>query len=297
MLAGSTVSGWHRSLRARSSPGDRGSSAGGCWRGWSRAAAGCAPWPDRHPRGRPSRGSAPSRSPATSPTWRRWPTGAEGCETAFHLAAHLGQWGTREEFVAANVTGTENALEACRSAGVAALRPLRHRGRAARGRAAARRRRVGAAAARLEGALRVDQGGGRARGPSAPPTSGSRPWSSCARGSSGAPATRRCCRRSSPRCAAGEFAWIGGGRPPDRDDARRQRGRGPAARRRARRGGEAYFVTDGEPVVFREFVSELLRTQGVEPPTRSVPVAARGGRWPRAPRPPGACCRSAASRR
>jgi nucleoside-diphosphate-sugar epimerase len=40
------------------------------------------------------------------------------------------------------------------------------------------------------------------------------------------------------------------------------------------RPGEAYFVTDGEPVVFREFVSELLRTQGVEPPTRSVPPVA-----------------------
>ena len=34
------------------------------------------------------------------------------------------------------------------------------------------------------------------------------------------------------------------------------------------RGGEAYFVTDGEPVVFREFVGELLETQGVEAPRR-----------------------------
>ena len=29
--------------------------------------------------------------------------------------------------------------------------------------------------------------------------------------------------------------------------------------------------TDGDPVVFREFVSELLRTQDVEPPGRSMP--------------------------
>jgi nucleoside-diphosphate-sugar epimerase len=39
--------------------------------------------------------------------------------------------------------------------------------------------------------------------------------------------------------------------------------------------GEAYFVTDGEPksepVVFREFVSDLIRTQGLEAPTRSIP--------------------------
>jgi nucleoside-diphosphate-sugar epimerase len=37
------------------------------------------------------------------------------------------------------------------------------------------------------------------------------------------------------------------------------------------RGGEIYFVTDGKPVEFRSFISELLKTQGVVPPTRSVP--------------------------
>ena len=36
------------------------------------------------------------------------------------------------------------------------------------------------------------------------------------------------------------------------------------------RAGEAYFVTDGDRVVFREFVSAMLRTQGVEPPTRTT---------------------------
>ncbi|MGE0325980.1 MAG: NAD-dependent epimerase/dehydratase family protein [Polyangiaceae bacterium] len=35
--------------------------------------------------------------------------------------------------------------------------------------------------------------------------------------------------------------------------------------------GEVYFVTDGEPVVFREFVSSLLESQGVAPPGKSVP--------------------------
>jgi nucleoside-diphosphate-sugar epimerase len=41
--------------------------------------------------------------------------------------------------------------------------------------------------------------------------------------------------------------------------------------------GNAYFVTDGDPpVVFREFISKLLATQGVTPPTRSVPSAVAG---------------------
>jgi nucleoside-diphosphate-sugar epimerase len=40
------------------------------------------------------------------------------------------------------------------------------------------------------------------------------------------------------------------------------------------RPGEAYFVTDGEPVEFREFVTRLLAAYGVEPPTRTLPLPA-----------------------
>eukprot|EP01112_Ceratiomyxa_fruticulosa_P016051 TRINITY_DN4815_c0_g1_i1.p1 TRINITY_DN4815_c0_g1~~TRINITY_DN4815_c0_g1_i1.p1 ORF type:complete len:327 (-),score=52.48 TRINITY_DN4815_c0_g1_i1:145-1125(-) len=36
--------------------------------------------------------------------------------------------------------------------------------------------------------------------------------------------------------------------------------------------GEIYFLTDGEPVIFREFLSQLLTVAGVTPPTRSVPL-------------------------
>ena len=37
------------------------------------------------------------------------------------------------------------------------------------------------------------------------------------------------------------------------------------------RGGEAYFITDGDPVEFRSFVSALLERAGVPVPTGSVP--------------------------
>lgn len=43
------------------------------------------------------------------------------------------------------------------------------------------------------------------------------------------------------------------------------------AAERGRPGG-VYFVTDGEPVVFREFLTELLATQGVQAPTRNLPA-------------------------
>lgn len=35
--------------------------------------------------------------------------------------------------------------------------------------------------------------------------------------------------------------------------------------------GQVYFITDGEPVRFRQFLSDLLATRGVAPPTGSVP--------------------------
>jgi len=44
--------------------------------------------------------------------------GAAGCSVAFHAAAAVLEWGPREEYVKGNVTGTENALAGCRSAGV-----------------------------------------------------------------------------------------------------------------------------------------------------------------------------------
>lgn len=37
------------------------------------------------------------------------------------------------------------------------------------------------------------------------------------------------------------------------------------------RGGEVYFITDGEPADFRNFMTTMLATRGVEPTSKSVP--------------------------
>jgi nucleoside-diphosphate-sugar epimerase len=75
---------------------------------------------------------------------------------------------------------------------------------------------------------------------------------------------------------SGRLAWIGGG--TQLTDVTHVDNVVHGLRLAAEKGrpGEVYFVTDGEPVVFREFVSELLRTQRVEPPTRSIPAAVAG---------------------
>ncbi len=121
--------------------------------------------------------------------------GASGAEYTFHAAAHLGEWGSPEEFERGNVTGTRNALEASRVAGV---RRFVH---------------VGTEAALLAGQplVNVERGRSAAAGlhppstrpprrrpsrPCAAPTAtASRRWS-CDPGSSGARATPRSCPRS-----------------------------------------------------------------------------------------------------
>lgn len=45
----------------------------------------------------------------------------EGCDTVFHVAAKAGIWGSRDEYFAINLTGTENVLAACRRNRVANL--------------------------------------------------------------------------------------------------------------------------------------------------------------------------------
>ena len=196
--------------------------------------------------------------------------GAEGCEAAFHLAAHLGEWGKRRAFIAGNVHGTENALAGCRRAGV---RRFVH---------------CGTEAALLAGKplVEVDE------------TAPLRPDSAALYPATKAMAEQAVREASGdgfgavvlrPRFVwgagdttllpglvamvrAGRFAWIGGGRHRTSTTHVDNVVEGLLLAAEKGRPGEAYFVTDGEPVVFREFVSELLATQGVEPPARSLPT-------------------------
>ena len=71
---------------------------------------------------------------------------------------------------------------------------------------------------------------------------------------------------------AGKFAWVGGGRNVTDTAHVDNVVEGLILAAEKGRPGEAYFLTDGEPVVFREFVTAMLETQGVEPPDRSLPA-------------------------
>jgi nucleoside-diphosphate-sugar epimerase len=196
--------------------------------------------------------------------------GAQYCEVAFHCAAHLGDWGTREEFERGNVQGTRNALAAARQAG---LRRFVH---------------VGTEAALLAGEplievderapLRFDSralySATKARAEEAVieanhdglQTVVVRPRFVWGRGDTTLLPLLTDAVRS------GRFAWIGGGR--HRTSTTHVDNTVEGLMLAAERGapGGVYFVTDGEPVVFRDFVTRLLATQGIDAPTRSVPT-------------------------
>lgn len=196
--------------------------------------------------------------------------GAAGCELAFHAAAHLGDWGAREDFERGNVQGTRNALAAARQAGV---RRFIH---------------VGTEAALLAGdplvevderaPLRFDSpalySSTKARAEEAVieanrnglETVVVRPRFVWGRGDTTLlPAMAEMVR-------AGRFAWVGGGR--QRTSTTHVDNAVEGLVLGAQRGapGAVYFVTDGQPVVFRDFVTRLIETQGVTPSRRSIPV-------------------------
>lgn len=200
--------------------------------------------------------------------------GATGCELAFHAAAMLGDWGRREAFERGNVDGTRNVLTACVGAGV---RRLVH---------------VGTEAALLAGQPLVEVDETAPLRPDSPVLYSStkakaerlvldanrdgfetvvvRPRFVWGRGDTTLLPTMTQMVRS------GRWAWIGGGRHRTSTTHVDNTVEGLLLGAQRGRPGNAYFVTDGEPVVFREFVTELLRTQGVEPPNRTIPASVAG---------------------
>jgi nucleoside-diphosphate-sugar epimerase len=75
---------------------------------------------------------------------------------------------------------------------------------------------------------------------------------------------------------AGRFRWVGGGRHLTATTHVDNTVEGLWLGATMAPAGGVYFVTDGDPVVFREFVSRMVGTQGVTIPDKSVPPAVAG---------------------
>ena len=196
--------------------------------------------------------------------------GARGCDVCFHAAAKVEDWGDPADFERITVHGTRNVIVACREAGV---RRLVH---------------VGTEAALMAGdpLVNVDESAPlRPDSPSLYPSSkakaeelvreanGSeletvvvRPRFVWGRGDATLlPVLTEMVRK-------GRFRWVGGGGQLTDTTHIDNTVEGLWLAATQAPAGGVYFVTDGEPVVFREFVTAMLATQGVEAPDKDVPT-------------------------
>jgi nucleoside-diphosphate-sugar epimerase len=197
--------------------------------------------------------------------------GAEGSDTAFHAAAALGDWGDPAEFERINVGGTANVIAACRAARV---RRLVHVGTEAALMAGEPLVNVNEdaplrpdspalySATKAKAELRV-----RAANRDGLETVVVRPRFVWGRGDTTLlPALTAMVR-------SGRFRWIGGGNHLTATTHVDNTVEGLWLGATKAPGGGVWFVTDGEPVVFREFVSRMLETHGLTPPEGSLPPA------------------------
>ncbi|HEX8123444.1 MAG TPA: NAD-dependent epimerase/dehydratase family protein [Solirubrobacteraceae bacterium] len=194
--------------------------------------------------------------------------GIQGSEVVFHSAAKVEDWGDPKDFERINVQGTRNVLEAARAAGA---RRMVH---------------VGTEAALLVGQPLVAADESLPLRPDSPVLYSASKARAEAAVLTGPPGVEAVVVR--PRFVwgkgdttllpqvveqmrAGRWAWIGGGRHRTATTHvdNTVEGLVLAATRGRDRG--VWFVTDGGSVVFRDFVTELARTQGVEAPGKNVP--------------------------
>lgn len=195
--------------------------------------------------------------------------GMEGCEVVFHSAASLKQWGPRAEFFEANVRGTENVLQSARAAGV---KRFVH---------------VGTEAAFVDGTPMANMDETRPLP--------AKPIGNYA--STKNEAERLVLSVNSPELAtvvvrprfiwgkddtsvlpilveavkSGRFRWVGGGNYMTSTCHVANCVEGMLLAAEKGRGGEAYFLTDGAPINFREFITAMLKTQGVDPGNKKIP--------------------------
>ena len=195
--------------------------------------------------------------------------GIGGTEVVFHAAAKVEDWGAAKDFWNVNVLGTRNVVQAARAAGARRLvhvgteaavlagkplvaadesTPLQFKSPAL----------YSATKAHAEVEVLTGAGGGLE-------AVVIRPRFVWGKGDT------TLLPQIVEQVKNGQWAWVGGGthRTSTAHIDNTVEGLVLAATRGRDRG--VWFVTDGGSVVFRDFIGDLLRTQGVEPPDRSVP--------------------------
>lgn len=194
--------------------------------------------------------------------------GMEGCEWVFHSAARI--FGNkRSEFIEDNLRGTERVLEAARTAGVKRLihissesavlgngplvnvdetRPIPEQGLGP----------YSHSKGRAEALVLACNGAGMETVAVRPPMI----WG--AGDTTSLPKLKQA-------ALDGRFRWIGGGRQRVSTCHVDNVVHGALLAAEKGRGGHTYFLTDGEPLTFRDFMSQQLQAVGVPPPRANLP--------------------------
>ena len=195
--------------------------------------------------------------------------GMAGCDVVFHSAAYLDDPGKRAPAFAINVDGTANVIAAARAASV---KRLVH---------------VGTEAVLADGKpiVRADEDRPRTTRPAGlyPLTKGLAEAAVLAANGSGLETVvirprfiwgkgdTSVLPKVLDAVRAGKWAWIGGGRYLTSTCHVDNVIEGALLAAERGKPGGVYFLTDGEPVEFRSFMSDMLGSHGVTPPDRNVP--------------------------
>ena len=201
--------------------------------------------------------------------------GMEDCDTVIHSAAIVGQWGDPDEFHRVNVTGTQNVISACQAMTVPRLIHISTEGVLADGKPM----------------IHVDESKPYPQNPVGlyPLTKGLAEKAVLSANSDSL--TTIAIR---PRfiwgnddtvllptmidiVQRGGWMWFNGGHYLTSTCHVDNVVEGVLLALEKGDGGNAYFLSDGNPVEFRSFITQLLKTQGVTLPNRSIPRQL--GRW------------------
>jgi len=197
-------------------------------------------------------------------------TGLEGCGVVYHCAAKVGDFGPPSEFERVNVVGTGNLLHAARAAGVTRFVHISTEAVLVGGPPIVRADETWPRPVRPIGEYPRTKGLAEERvlAANAPPVFATvivRPRFIWGRGDT------TLLPRLVKAVRAGQFAWFDGGRYLTSSCHVRNVCEGTLLAAEKGSPGGIYFLTDGPPVEFRSFVTELLATQHVVPGGRSLP--------------------------
>ena len=196
--------------------------------------------------------------------------GSDGADVVFHCAAKAEDWGHPDHFEQINVQGTQNVLTAAREAGA---RRVVH---------------VGTEAALMSGKPLVNVNEDTPLQPDSPVLySRTKARAELAVRAANGPDLETVVIR--PRFVwgrgdttilpvltelvqSGKFRWVGDGRQLTATTHIDNTVEGLMLGATKAPSGGVYFVTDGEPVVSREFITQMLETQGIDPGDKTVPA-------------------------